>query len=432
MELVWALIFALISINALYVAAEFSTVAARSTTVKKMANDGNQLAIRLIHVLETPKALDEYVASCQIGITISSLVLGAYSQISLGPSWSGFFIKYGGMAPGIAESTAAILILCIFTFLQILFGELLPKSIALENSNRIALLMYWPLKVSTTIYRPFIWLLNGSGNLLMKMIGVSPSSHKHIHSLDEISLLLADSRDGGLLERDEHERLSHALELTDKTAKNLMTPRTRLDAISCLEDIDKIYAKALESPYTRLIAYGETIDDVRGVINVKEVIGAKLTNQSIDSESLVKPVPIVPENLSLADLIQLLRTRHSQIAVVMDEHGANLGIVTVGDILADMMDDVEIDEFKQPEEIEVLADGSIKISGAYKIHRALKILGPIPETEADTVNGLIMEVLERVPEKGDTIELEQATLTVEETEHNAATDVLITRKEGTK
>ena len=419
----------MICVNALYVAAEFSTVAARSTTVKRMANEGDQAAARLLKVLETPSALDEYVASCQIGITISSLVLGAYSQISLGPSWSGFFIKFGGMAPGYAESTAAVLILAIFTFLQILFGELLPKSIALEHSNRIALLMYWPLKFSSIVYRPFIWLLNGSGNLVMKLIGVAPSSHKHIHSLDEISLLLADSRDGGLLEPEEHERLHHALELTEKTARQLMTPRTRLDAISSDVTFDELYEKALQSPYSRLLAYGETIDDVRGVIDIKEVISTKFTHKPIETESLVKPVPIVPENLSFADLIHLLRTRHSQVAVVMDEHGANLGIVTVGDILAEMMDDVEIDEFKKPEEIKVLEDGRIRIPGAYKVDRAHKLLGKIPESEADTINGLIVEILERVPVVGDEVELETTTLTVEETEHNAATHVLIKTKE---
>lgn len=432
MALVWALLFALISVNALYVAAEFATVAARSTTVKKMANDGDKIAARLLTILETPQSLDEYIASCQIGITISSLVLGAYSQIALGPAWTDAFISYGGMPSGYAESTAAILILSIFTFLQILLGELLPKSIALEYSDRIALLMYWPLRISTALYRPFIWLLNGSGNLIMKMIGISPSSHKHIHSLEEISLLLADSRDGGLLEPDEHERLQHALELTEKTARQLMTPRTRLDAITIETEFDELYKKALKSPYTRLVAYGETIDDVRGVIDVKEVIGAKFAGKPINAESLVKQVPIVPENLSLADLIKLLRSRHSQIAVVMDEHGANLGIVTVGDILAEMMDDVEIDEFKQPEEIEVLEDGRIRIPGAYKVHRAVKLLGEIPESNADTVNGLILELLGRVPEKGDQVELKQTTLSVEEVDHNAASLVFIRKKEGDK
>ena len=231
MVMAWVILLGLIAMNALYVAAEFATVAARSTWVKQQAQSGDRFAASLLAIMESPGRLDEYIATCQIGITVSSLVLGAISQSMLGPTWSVWISQIFGVEAAYGESITAILILLLFTFLQILLGELLPKSIALVHSNRLALMMFTPMKVSSTIFRPFIWLLNGSGIALMKVLGIPIATHKHIHSLDEIGLLLADSLDGGLLEPEEHELLHHALSLSEKVATQLMTPRTKMIAI---------------------------------------------------------------------------------------------------------------------------------------------------------------------------------------------------------
>lgn len=223
MLVAWIVAFGLILLNALYVAAEFATVAARTTLIRKQAADGNRLASRLLSIVDDPRRLDEYIATCQIGITFSSLVLGAYSELSFGPIWSKALVTYANLQPSLADSIAAIAILTSFTLLQILLGELLPKSVALQYAERIALLMCWPLRLSSVLFRPFIWILNGSGIFLLKALGVPPSSHKHIHSLEEIELLLAESEEVGLLEPAEHERLHQALELSARTAKQLMT-----------------------------------------------------------------------------------------------------------------------------------------------------------------------------------------------------------------
>ncbi len=176
------------------------------------------MATSLLPILETPRRLDEYIATCQIAITFSSLILGAYTETNIGPGWAALLVEYFKLDHLVAESIAAIAILIIFTLLQILIGELLPKSISLQHSERIALFMYWPLRITSVILRPFIWLFNGSGVTLLKLLGVPASSHRHVHSLEEISLLLAESKDGGLLEPEEHERLHQALELSEKTA----------------------------------------------------------------------------------------------------------------------------------------------------------------------------------------------------------------------
>ncbi|MBX9693911.1 MAG: CNNM domain-containing protein, partial [Cyanobacteria bacterium] len=197
---VWAIAIGLIFLNSFFVAAEFATVAARTTVIRKSALAGDRLATSLLPILETPRRLDEYIATCQIAITFSSLILGAYTETNIGPGWAAWLVEHFKIDHLIAESIAAIAILIIFTLLQILIGELLPKSVSLQHSERIALFMYWPLRVTSVILRPFIWLFNGSGVALLKLLGVPASSHRHVHSLEEISLLLAESKDGGLLE----------------------------------------------------------------------------------------------------------------------------------------------------------------------------------------------------------------------------------------
>lgn len=430
-DMIFSLVLAalLITVNAFYVAAEFATVAARVAQIRKLAHDGNQLAQRLLKVIEHPRELDQYIATCQIGITFSSLVNGACTQAMLGPSVSEFLILHLNCEPAIAISASVILILSTLTLAQILFGELLPKAVALQFSSRIALFMYWPLSLSARLFRPFIWLLNGSGTGLLRLFGVPASSHKHIHSLDEIELLLAESKDGGLLEHGEHERLHHAIELSQETAKQIMTPRTKLIALNMDASLDDYYKLALDSPFTRVLVYGDSIDDVRGIVHVKDIVFAKVNGRSEEGIApLLKPLPIVPENLSMERLMTELKTSRSHAAVVMDEHGGTLGMVTVGDILGELMEETEIDEFKREIKFEILEDERVCLSGAYKIKRALRFLGEVPETDAETINGLVIETMGRVPEPGEVLELKEVSLEIGEVEHNAVTSLIVTKK----
>lgn len=421
----------LISVNAFYVAAEFATVACRRAQIRKLAYDGNGVAQRLLEIIEKPRELDQYIATCQIGITFASLFNGAWTEANLAPVLSASLIANLHFDPGHAISLSVVLILAGLTLTQILFGELLPKAVALTYSERIALGMYWPLTISSRIFKPFIWLLNGSGTALLGIFGVPASSHKHIHSLEEIELLLADSKDGGLLEPEEHERLHHAIELSQETARQIMTPRTKLTAVSIHSGLEECYKIALESPFTRLLVYGDTIDDVLGVINVKDVVSAKINNRyEAGIKPLIHPIPIVPENLSMDRLMKELKEHRSHCAVVMDEHGGTLGIVTAGDILGELMEETEIDEFKREIKVEVLEDESVCLSGAYRLKRAARFLGEIPDTDADTINGLIIEKLGRVPSPGEIVELQDVTLEIEDVNHNAVTYLIVRKKEG--
>src|SRR4030095_1162536 len=206
-------ITALILINAVYVAAEFAAVSVRRSRIQQLAADGNSLAGWLLATLESPAGLDRYIAACQIGITLSSLTVGAYAQQTVAVSLTPSVERFGARQTLAAQSTSAVVVLLLLTIAQVIFAELVPKSLALQYPTQTALYTLVPMVPSLWLYRPFIKWLNGTGLIFLRLLGASPKAHRHIHSPEEIELLIAESRDGGLLEPDEHRRLQRALRL---------------------------------------------------------------------------------------------------------------------------------------------------------------------------------------------------------------------------
>src|ERR671913_549870 len=228
MLLAWTIIVLLILLTGLYVAAEFAAVSARRSRLRRLAEDGNGLAARILPVLEDPAALDRYIAVSQIGITLSSLILGAYGQATIAPRVAPLLEGVAGMDAAAAESTAAAAVLVFLTILAVIIGELVPKSLALQDPTRVAIATVIPMQWSLSLFNWSIAFLNGSGMLLMRVMGVPATGHRHVHSPEEIELLIAESRDGGLLEPEEQVRLHRALRLGLRTARQLMVPRERL------------------------------------------------------------------------------------------------------------------------------------------------------------------------------------------------------------
>ena len=263
---------ALILVNAVYVAAEFAAVSVRQSRLRQMAEDGNPFARWLLPRLGTPAALDRYIAACQIGITISSLGLGAYAQSTLAVWLTPQLASLGGLQPLAAQSTAAAIVLLVLTAAQVIFGELVPKSLALQYPTPTALYTLPPMVASLWIYRPFIHWLNGSGLLLLRLLGAPQQAHRHIHSPDEIELLIAESRDGGLLEPDEHRRLQRALRLNLRQAKQLMVPRTRMAALEVETPLSEVIRVVAASPYSRLPVYRGSLDNIVGVLHTKDLV----------------------------------------------------------------------------------------------------------------------------------------------------------------
>lgn len=337
----------LVAVTALYVAAEFAAVSVRRSRVRQMAEDGHGTAQRLLPVLEDAAALDRYIAACQVGITLSSLILGAYGQIAFGPTLSRLLHEAAGLDQIAAASTAAAIILLVLTVGAMVAGELAPKSLALQYPTEIALATYWPMRWSLWALGPFIWVLNGSGTLLLRLLGSSHGAHRHVHSPDEIELLIAESHDGGLLEPEELRRLQRALRFSLRTAAQLMTTRDRMHAIDVRTPVDEVLALALDSAQAYVPVYRDSLDNVVGFLHTKRLLVRHVEGRTVRSlRELLQPAAIVEQTMTGDQLVASLRRRRAHQAIVVDERHRVVGMVTLDDILSSLLGPTP-DEFTQ-------------------------------------------------------------------------------------
>jgi putative hemolysin len=343
-----AVIFFLILLTALYVAAEFAAVGARRSRLRRLSEDGNALASRILPVVEDPRELDRYIAVSQIGITLSSLILGAYGQATMAPRLAPL-LERAGMDALSAQSTAAATILVVLTGLAMILGELVPKSLALQDPTRVALATVVPMQWSLRLFSWSIAALNGSGVALLRLFRVPSTGHRHVHSPEEIELLIAESRDGGLLEPEEQVRLHRALRLGLRTAQHLMVPRARLQALDVSTPFDEVLRQVAVSPYSRLPVYRGTLDNIAGILHTKDVVTDFVQGTRRASVSpLLRPIVKVRDSMPADRLLAFLRERRSHQAIVVDEGGAVAGLITLEDVVAELLGGVA-DEFKVPQ-----------------------------------------------------------------------------------
>lgn len=345
MVLAWAIIALLILLTALYVAAEFATVSVRRSRLRRLAEDGNALAARLVPVVENPVLLDRYIAVSQIGITLSSLILGAYGQARLAPVVAPLLQSVGGLDPETALSWAGILVLLVLTALAVILGELVPKSIALQDPTRTALATVLPMRWSARIFSWSIDFLNGSGILILRALGIPTTTHRHVHSPEEIELLIAESRDGGLLEPEEQLRLHRALRLGLRRADQLMVPRERLASIDAATPFPEMLRIVAASPYSRLPVYESRPDNLVGVLHTKDVVTSFIGERQLNTKALMRPIVRVSPEMPADRLLAFLRESRTHQAFVAASSGEVLGLVTLEDVVAELLGDVA-DEFK--------------------------------------------------------------------------------------
>jgi magnesium and cobalt exporter, CNNM family len=335
---VWVIVTLLILANAFYVAGEFAAVGVRRSRVRRLAEDGNGLARQLLPFVQHPAELDRYVAVSQVGITLSSLILGAVVQATVAVALAPYVSTLFGLDARAATNAAAIAILIVLTGAQVLVSELIPKSIALQFPTEVALATVLPMRWSLAAFRPFITLLNGSATGLLRLLGMQAGAHRHLHSPDEIALLIAESRDGGLLEPREQQRLQKALRLGRKTASELMVPRDRLHMI----DLNAPWQAALQvvagSSFSRLPAYRGSRDQIVGVLRVKDLVLKHLAAATPPTiESLVRPFARIPAALPGDQVVALLREKRAHQAAVVDTTGTVVGFITIQDVLSQFL-----------------------------------------------------------------------------------------------
>ena len=418
-------VIALIVINAVYVAAEFAAVSVRRSRIQQLAADGNPLAAWLLPVLEHPESLDRYIGASQIGITLSSLVLGAYAQQTFAVWLTPYFAELGGLQQVAAQTTSTAVVLLTLTTAQVVFAELVPKLVALQYPTQASLYTFLPMLASLWIYRPFIKFLNGSALLLLRLLGTPYQAHRHIHSPDEIELLIAESRDGGLLEPDEHRRLQRALRLNLRQAKQLMVPRRRIAALDITTPLHEVIGIVAQSPYSRLPVYRDSLDNIVGILHTKELVRWFVAETSTRTlADLIRTVPTVHESVTADRVLRELRERRSHQTLVVDEAGGTSGLLTLEDVLAELLGHVG-DEFKAAHPAaEPLPDGRVRMPGGMTIQDAAIALGTKWDTDAATVGGMVIEALGHIPVPGERISVGEYDFEIERLADKAVESVI--------
>lgn len=422
--LVVAVIVFLITVNALYVAAEFAAVSARRARVAERAEAGDRLAQRLLPILQDSVLLDRYIAACQVGITLSSLIVGFYGQAQLTPRLAPLVGSASGLSAAAAAGTTTVVVLVFLTAFQVVLGELLPKSVALRYPERLALATFLPMRWSLLLLRPFIWLLNGSALWLMRRLKIAKQSeNSHVHSPDELEFLFRESARGGFIDVGEREMLENVLHIRLRAARQIMVPRTRMVTASSKEALDTLLAKLIASPHTRFPVIGESSDEVLGMLHLKALFHAHREAPHKSVMDLTQPLPLLPEMISVAELWRELRVQGAHMAVLFDEYGGVAGLVTLEDIIEEVVGELQ-DEFDQEApQVRHTPDGRAHLRGDLLVSTVnSRFLLDLP-TDTDTVGGLVLDGLEHTPKVGEELVLGEITLRVESLHEGAVTGV---------
>jgi putative hemolysin len=424
-------ILLLVGITAFYVAAEFAAVSVRTSRVEQEAEDGNRLARRLLPHLVDARSLDRYIAACQIGITITSLVVGAYAQATLAPQLTPLFQRLGSLDVDGAESTAAVVILVALTVFSMVLGELVPKSLALQAPTKVALWTVIPMQWSLRLMSWFIDWLNGAGTAILRLMRMPQTGHRHVHSAEEIAFLVTESGKVGLLKPNEQVRLRHALQLGDRPVRELMVPRTSIVALDVETPMPEVIRVSVEAPYTRFPVYEESIDQVIGVVHVRDVarISARDGGETT-LRNIMRPVLVTPASMRIDRVLVRLKEERRTMAILVDEFGGTAGLITVDNILDDLIGDIG-DEFRPPSPGAVrLADGRVRLPASMSLDAAAAWTRARWELKAATVGGAVTEVLGRIPAPGEKVTIQGVLVEVEAVGRMSVTSVIATPASG--
>lgn len=413
-SLLLAVIAFLIFVNAFYVAAEFSSVVARKPRLAQLSEEGNTRADFVLEVVEKPRRLDTYVATCQIGITVSSLTLGYYGQARMMAILEPYLDLLNPAVRVLATSIAAVIVLTSFTILQVIFGELLPKNIGLLHPERLAIMTATGMRWSLRIFAPLIWILNGSGTAVLRLLGSDVASEvMHAHSPSEIELLVEESSAGGVLDDAERRLLVNTLRLRNVTAQRAMIPRNVMMAAPVDSTCEELLTLLATSQYSRLPLYGESIDTIVGVIHLKDLICAVRSNRSSSVEEQIVPQNclheslFVPERAYVGEVMSIMQAHHQNLAIVVDEYGGTAGMITLEDLVEEIVGEFsdEFDVDSQP--VEILEGNRLRLQGDLAIDDMQELLDLDLEKmgnefrNIETVGGLVLTLAGRIPLSGE-------------------------------
>ncbi|WP_276365967.1 hemolysin family protein [Chryseolinea sp. H1M3-3] len=392
----------LVLLNGFFVAAEFAIVKVRSSQIA--LEKGNLAKRAAENIIEN---LDGYLAATQLGITLASLGLGWVGEDVMSRIILSFMSSLGlPISDSLAHNIALPLAFAVLTVLHIVFGELAPKSLAIRYPTSTSLKVSVPLKVFYMVFKPFIWLLNGFANIILKIFGVKPINEQEIHSEEELRLIIAESEEGGAIESAERELIQNVFDFDDRIVRQVMVPRVKISGLKADLTIQETMDLILKEGYSRYPVFENSLDEITGIVHAKDVITAYFQRTGKGLKDVMRPAHFIPESKPIDALLREFQRRKTQMAIVVSEFGGTIGIVTLEDILEELVGEIQ-DEHDHEQQIVTLLDKQIyHVVAQSSIHDINKFIEvPFPESEDyETLSGMITYYKPSIKE-GDTFSL---------------------------
>ncbi|ALL23760.1 hemolysin family protein [Bacillus tropicus] len=410
-----SIVIVLIALTAFFVAAEFAIVKVRSSRIDYLIAEGSNRATSVKTVITN---LDEYLSACQLGITVTALGIGWFGKPALKQMFDTLFLNLN-ISTQLADIFAVILVFLFITFLHVVIGELAPKTFAIQKAEQVSLFVAKPLIFFYRIAFPFIWVLNGSARIITKLLGLKPpKGHEEVHSEEELRLLVSESYKNGEINQSEYKYVNKIFEFDDRIAKEIMVPRTEMHIISKEMPAEEALQKMSQEKYTRYPVVDGDKDHVIGFVNFKDIFTDFVQHNAVSNkkvEQYIRPIILVIDSIPIHDLFLKMQKERTHIAILIDEYGGTSGLVTVEDILEEIVGDIqdEFDTDEQPE-IQQVSETKTILEGKVLVSEVNTLLGlTIDDNGVDTIGGWILTKNIEIAEE-DFIEIENYKFCVKE------------------
>ena len=387
--------------NAFFVVAEFSLVRVRKSQVELAIEEGKKGAKNAKIVTDN---INAYLSACQLGITLASLALGFLGE----PAFSALihpFLSAMGLSDALISAIAIAFGYLVMTTLHVVAGELIPKSFAIFSTEKYALFSATPLLIFYKVTYPVMWVFNGITNFVVRLAGHDPANEHEIYTGDEIKLLIDESTEGGLIDEEQNEIVDNIFDMGDKDACSIMTPRIDMVCLDLEDPLEENLDVIRQYKYTRYPVCRGSKDHIVGFVHMKDLYGMP-GDIPMDEWTIIRDIPAVPETVPMMKLLEVMQEKRTEITVVVDEHGGTAGIVTMSDIMEQIVGRID-DEYKHDadDDVVVLPDGLLLIDGSLPIDEVEELIGFEPEEsdECETAGGLLLTLFDRIPKEGDSV-----------------------------
>ena len=420
----------LLFLNGFFVAAEISIVSVRRTRIKQLINEGNTAAAL---AMDQIKEVNKFIAAAQLGVTISSIGLGWVGEATIA-AWIAPLFNFlpEGIKLGTVHSVSTAIAFVLITILHVVIGELIPKSIALQYPEKTSLVIAWPMKVIYKLFAPAVYVLNGCGDGFLKLMGIPIQNTTSLaHTVEELDMLVNASYDEGVLNETEKDMLHNVFKFSDLQAKQVMIPRTDVVCIPSDISFEKLTELTTETLYTRYPVYENTMDNVIGIIHIKDLYSLLQKKEEFALKKILRPVMLVPETMTMDKLVLEFKKSHGQIAIVVDEFGGTSGIISLEDVLEEIFGEVQ-DEFDEEEaDIKKIGENIYLANAMIRFDELADFFEdeePIEDEDVETIGGLIVKNLGKIAQVGDEVQIRDMKCKVQEVDGARVTKVIITKE----